>query len=294
MHFWAGTLTTAAAFASIAAHAGPLGSPHAPAGFERPAPSQFEATASLIPVVAFGKNSRKTPETFAADQKLDPAELRRTHAASGLIQCGDAHGAGQLTLSANVITTAAHVFFDENGLPRAPSCTFDMLNDGKVTEVPIDLTTIVAGSTNPYAVAPSHDWAVARLMRRVDNVQPYALAAEIKANVPVTFVARGHIDWGEARKLSFEDCVMHDQLALSREGTREFSFDCETGDGASGGALMFDKNRREIGGILVGWRSNKPFSSLPYSRTHYNFAVTLEGGFRSAVVAAAANLTAQK
>lgn len=284
MRFWGGTLTAAAAgLASLAAHAGPLLSPN-----------DLRLSPSLLPVVAFGKNSRRTPESFAADHRIDVAELRHSHAASGLIECGDAHGAGQLTLGANVVTTAAHVFFDENGLPRGPSCTFEMTNDGKVTRVPIDLSTIVAGSTNPYAVAPAHDWAVARLTRRVDGVQPYALAAEIHSNTPVTFVARGHIDWGDAKKLSFEECLLHDQLSAAREGTREFSFDCETGDGASGGALMFDKERREIGGILVGWRSNRPFNAVPFSRTHYNFAVTLEGSFRSAVVAAAANLTAQK
>ncbi len=245
-------------------------------------------------MVAFGKNSRRTWEGFAADHKIDATELQRSHGASGLIQCGDAHGAGQLTLSANVITTAAHVFFDENGIPRATSCSFDMLNDGKLTSVPIDLSTIVAGSTNPYAVEPAHDWAVARLTRRAEGVQPYALASDIHANEPVTFISRGHIDWGEAKKLSFEECVMHDQIAIAREGTREFSFDCETGDGASGGALMFDTARHEVGAILVGWRSNRPFSAAPFSRTHYNFAVTLEGGFRTAVVAAAASLTAQK
>ncbi len=300
MRFWVGTLTAiGASLVTFAAHAAPLlhlDVTLPPASLPRNFSLALQSgrSAALIPVVAFGKNSRRTSETFAADHRMDAAELRRSHAASGLIQCGDAHGAGQLTLSTNVVTTAAHVFFDENGIPRAPSCTFDMTNDGKVTHVPIDLSSIVAGSTNPYAVEPAHDWAVARLTRRIDGVQPYALASNIHANAPVTFVARGHIDWGEAKKLSFEECLMHDQLSVTREGTREFSFDCETGDGASGGALMFDGARSQIGGILVGWRSNRPFSAVPFSRTHYNFAVTIEGGFRNAVVAAATNLTAQK
>ena len=268
MRFWGGTATAAVALlASATAHAGAC----SPLASTLSSDRLPQIAASLIPVVAFGKNSRRTPETFAADHKIDPVELRHSHAASGLIVCGDAHGAGQLTLSANVVTTAAHVFFDENGIPRAPSCTFEMTTDGKVTNVPIDLNSIVAGSTNPYAVEPAHDWAVARLTRRVDGVQPYGLAANIHANLPVTFIARGHIDWGDAKKLSFEECVMHDQLAMAREGTREFSFDCETGDGASGGALMVDKERREIGGILVGWRSNRPFSAVPFSRTPLQF-----------------------
>ena len=249
---------------------------------------------AVSPVVVFGKSSRRTVEDFAAEHRVDLAELRRDQSASGLIQCGDAHGAGQLTMSSNVVTTAAHVFYDENGLPRSQTCTFDLTADGQTTHVPIDLKTIVAGSTNPYAVPPAHDWAVVRLARRVAGVKPYTLADDIHANEPVTFVARGHIDWGEAKKLSLQECLMHDQLATTEDGTREFSFDCDTGDGASGGALMFDKGRSQIGAILVGWRSNRPFNAVPFSRTHYNFAVTMEGDFRKAVLAAAGNLTAQK
>ncbi|VTZ21744.1 hypothetical protein MPC1_11050001 [Methylocella tundrae] len=40
--------------------------------------------------------------------------------------------------------------------------------------------------------------------------------------------------------------------------------------------------------MLVGWRSNKPFHSAPFSPTHYNFAVTIEGAFKKAVIASAA------
>ena len=57
---------------------------------------------------------------------------------------------------------------------------------------------------------------------------------------------------------------------------------------------MFDRDRSRIGAILVGWRSNHPFSAVPFSRKHYNFAVTLEGGFRQAVFAAANKYLVQK
>jgi hypothetical protein len=45
---------------------------------------------------------------------------------------------------------------------------------------------------------------------------------------------------------------------------------------------------------LVGWRSNKPFRSAPFSRSHYNFAVTIEGAFKRAVVAAASKVVVAK
>jgi len=249
---------------------------------------------SIVPVVVFGQDARRTPQAFAEEHQLSAADAVRTHTASGLIQCGNAHGAGQLTLTDDVVTTAAHVFFDENGLPRARTCSFDLTVNGSPVHVPIDLGSVVAGSTKPYDVAVTHDWAVARLTHAVTGVRPYGIMADIHDNEPVTFVARGHIDWGEAKALSMQDCLMHDQLSQGEEGTREFSFDCDTGDGASGGALMFDRDHSRIGAILVGWRSNRPFKAIPFSRTHYNFAVTLEGAFRQAVYAAAGKVMVQK
>ena len=247
-----------------------------------------------VPVVVFGNNSRRSVEEFAAEQKLDAAELHTRFASSGLIECGDAHGAGQLTLANDLVTTAAHVFFDEKGGQRAKTCFFSIVNNGKETRVPIDLRSIVAGSTNPYAVAAVHDWALARLARPIEGVTPYRLADATGSNMPVEFVARGHIDWGDGRRLSMEKCILHDQLSAGAEGTREFSFDCETGDGASGGALVMGTNKPAIGAILVGWRSNKPFRSAPFSRSHYNFAVTIEGAFKRAVVAAANKVVVAK
>ncbi|MGH6801503.1 MAG: trypsin-like peptidase domain-containing protein, partial [Methylocella sp.] len=178
-----------------------------------------------VPVVVFGKNSRRSVEEFAAEQKLNAAELRSRFAGSGVIECGDAHGAGQLTLANDLVTTAAHVFFDEKGAPRAKVCFFSIENHGKETKVPINLGSIIAGSTNPYAVAAVHDWAVAHLTHPVEGVTPYGLAAATRPNTPVEFVARGHIDWGDGRKLSIEKCRLHDQLSAGAEGTREFSFD---------------------------------------------------------------------
>ena len=286
MRFWNGAIIVAlASFSSVSSpSAAPL-----PANWARSAPAT-----SILPVVTFGEDARRIPQVFAQEHHLVPAEVIRSHSASGLIQCGNAHGAGQLTLTDDVITTAAHVFFDENGVPRSRSCTFDLMVNGSEVHAPIDLGSIVAGSTKPYDVAVTHDWAVARLTHAVNGAKPYGLAGDVHSDEPTTFVARGHIDWGEAKRLSMQDCMLHDKLSDGAEGTREFSFDCDTGDGASGGALMFDRDHSRIGAILVGWRSNRPFRAMPFSSTHYNFAVTLEGAFRQAVYAAAGKVIVQK
>jgi hypothetical protein len=275
-------LTIAAALVSPAA-AGP---------FAPPTSAETSGFLPITKVLVFGKNSRRTPEEFAAAEKLNAKDVKRTHAASGLVECGEAHGAGQLTLVGNVITTAAHVFYDEKGSLRATSCTFAIELNGQVIRVPVDLGSIKAGSTNPYAFPAVHDWAVAKLSKSIPDVTPYQLSDSVQADSPIEFVARGHIDWGDGRRMSMEACRLHDQLSAGKEGTREFAFDCETGDGASGGAVLMGDDQMQLGAILVGWRSNKPYRAVPFSTTHYNFAVSIEGAFRTAVLDAAKKMVA--
>ena len=275
-------LSIAAALVSPAA-AGALSAPRAP---------DSSAFLPITQVLVFGKNSRQSPEQFAAAENLNTKEVKRAHAASGLVECGEAHGAGQLTLVGNVITTASHVFYDEKGGLRGASCTFAIEIEGRSVRVPVDLTSIKAGSTNPYAFPAVHDWAVAKLTKTITEATPYQLSDSVQAQTPIEFVARGHIDWGDGRRMSMEACRLHDQLSVGQEGTREFSFDCETGDGASGGAVLMGEDQMQLGAILVGWRSNKPYRAVPFSPTHYNFAVSIEGAFRTAVLDAAKKMVA--
>ncbi|MBI1869210.1 MAG: trypsin-like peptidase domain-containing protein [Methylocystis sp.] len=242
---------------------------------------------AATPVMVLGADERMGVEQFAAAHKLAIDELRRAHAASGLVECGDAHGAGQLTLATNVITTAAHVFFDEQGERRAATCNFVAEIDGEQSRIAIDMTSIVAGTLQPYAVKAVHDWAVARLTRPLDGASPYELASDLAVNDAVEFVARGHSDWGDGRRMSFQDCALRAQTNAAGDGAREFAFDCGTGDGASGGAVLLGDQHRRLGAILVGWRSANPSKTEPFSANHYNFVVSIEGAFRRAVLYAA-------
>jgi hypothetical protein len=54
------------------------------------------------------------------------------------------------------------------------------------------------------------------------------------------------------------------------------------------------EDQMQIGAILVGWRSNKPYRAVPFSPTHYNFAVSIEGAFRTAVLDAAKKMVGQR
>ena len=238
----------------------------------------------VAPVVVFGAHPRLTVEQFASENHLDLGEVKRKHAASGVIHCGNARGAGQLTLTDSVITTAAHVLFDEHGQPRGDSahCFFTATVADQEITTAIDMTSIVSGNSDPYAKPAVHDWAVARLLHPVKGATPYGLGAPAQAAEDIRFVARGHSDWGSGRVMSMENCRLHEALSSGAEGTREFSFDCDAGVGASGGAVLNAAGGRLLA-VFGGYRTVAPDSTMPFSAQHYNFAVTLEGAFRHAV-----------
>jgi hypothetical protein len=244
----------------------------------------FFAPLPLIPVVVFGERGRLTEAEFARQNGADPGDVARRHAASGIIHCGNARGAGQLTLANNIVTTAAHVLFNESGALRGDKahCTFTAAIAGQINVTSIDVASIVAGATDPYRSSPAQDWAVARLMRPIEGAHAYAIGAPPRAGGAVEFAARGHADWGGASALSLQNCALGDMLAQGSAGTREFSFDCDAGIGASGGALL-DPTGARLDAIFVGYRSRSPDRAAPFSPQHYNFAVTVEGAFARAV-----------
>jgi Trypsin-like peptidase domain len=236
------------------------------------------------PVVVFGPEPRATIAEFAERRRLDPASLSHRYAATGTVHCGDAHGAGQLTLADDVVTTAAHVLYDRNGRLRGDSahCAFVVEADGVAISTALQVDGAVAGSTDPYNESAVHDWAVVKLARPLREAEPYPLAAPPRpaSGAPVLFVARGARDWRPATSL--QQCRLRDGLEEGAEGTREFAFDCAAGVGASGAGLL-DGDGRGLVAIFVGFRSAAPDQALPFSPQHYNFAVTLEGAFRRAV-----------
>ena len=237
----------------------------------------------VTPVVVFSTDGRASLEDFAARRRIDAAELRRHYSATGIVRCGNAHGSGQLTLADDVITTAAHVLYDHNGNLRGDSahCAFVVQAGPQEIATPLDVVGAIVGSHDPYAESAVHDWAVVKLARPLREATPYPLTAP-QPGAPVLFVARGAVDWGAGRETSMQACRLREALEQGTEGTREFAFDCSTNVGASGAGLL-DGEGRALVAIFVGYRSAAPDQPLPFSATHYNFAVTIEGAFRRAV-----------
>jgi hypothetical protein len=231
--------------------------------------------------VTMERDLRVAPEMFARRAGITLDEFRLRHGASGLIRCGAATGSGQVTLANNVISTAGHVFFAPGGKLRSPSCTFEPTAEPGVA-IAIDLDSVISGSGDPMRERATLDWAVARLASAPSRVRPYALAEKSEAPSPITLYGGGN---GQAATIGVEQCSTRRVTATAPEGIRELSFDCSAAPGGSGAALLNEKN--EIVAIFVGFRSVDASRAQPFSDSHYNFAITVEGPFRRALLQAA-------
>jgi hypothetical protein len=231
-----------------------------------------------VPAVSMETDRRIAPEDGARGSDGVKAKLGTQYGATGLVRCGGAVGTAQLTLRSDVITTAAHVLIGADGQPRA-SCTFQSAAGG--TAVAIDPASIKAGSRSPLSEPATRDWAVARLRQPIANAAPYGLAPAGSKPGAVFMFAGGN---KRAEQMGAEQCNARGMLAASPQGVREFAIDCNAAPGSSGAALTAG---HQIVGIYLGYRSTDPERAQAFSSTHYNFAITVEGPFRHAVLAAA-------
>ena len=232
------------------------------AGFSSAVPGLY------VPVVSMETDQRSA---------IDRPNMGARYGATGIVRCGGAIGTAQLTLRADIITTAAHVLIDASGATR--SCTFQSIAGGAA--IAIDTRSIKTGSRSPLSESAAKDWAVARLVQPVSGATPYGLAQPGTKPAGVLMVAAGN---KRPDRMGVEKCKSRGMLTATWEGVREFAIDCNAAPGSSGAALTSGNN---IVGIHVGYRSSDPSRPQAFSATHYNFAITVEGPFRRALLAAA-------
>jgi hypothetical protein len=229
--------------------------------------------------VSMDRDRRAGPAEYAKRAGIGPHGYRERYGATGLVRCGTAIGTAQLTLRADLITTAAHVLIGSDGRPHTGACTFEPVMG---TQVAIDTGSIRTGSRKPLAEPATRDWAVARLARPVVGARPYGLAASWTLPSAVVMCGGGH---KVAASIGTEHCAARKVVKVAADGIRELAFDCNAGPGTSGAALLRDG--RNVAAIYVGYRSSDPARPQAFSDTHYNFAITVEGPFRRALLAAA-------
>lgn len=238
--------------------------------------------AATAHAVKIGEENRATLPDYARNLGIAAAALDKRYGATGLLQCGGTVGTAQLTVKANVITTAAHVLFNRSGRPRSDlsTCRFKIRTGAGWRQYRIEPDSVQCGSRKPYSNSGVKDWAVMRLSEPVAGVRPYQIGS--RGAGAVDFLAHDHDNWSPKRTKSIENCRIRGG-GPSAGGVREIQFDCDTGNGASGAALLAPGSATMIG-IFVGYRSTHPSRAAPFSSLHYNYGVTISGEFRRAIL----------
>ena len=238
---------------------------------------RMTSCASLRACGQHGNGPESPPEDWARRNGSDQTKTAARYGATGLVRCGGAIGTAQLTLRNDIITTAAHVLIGNDGAARSLHVSIRR----RGAPVAIDPASIRAGSRSPMSEPRDARLGGGAPQAADSECTPYGLA---RAGQPggVFMVAGGN---KRADRMGAERCNARSMLATSPEGVREFAIDCNAAAGSSGAALTAGG---KIVGIYVGYRSNDPSRAQAFSATHYNFAITVEGPFRRAVLAAAA------
>jgi len=211
---------------------------------------------------------------------LDAAAAGR-YAATGEIRCGGVRGVGQVTGNGDVVTSAAHVFYDEFGRSRAltGACVFVVEGAAGREEVPLAPDARLCGSTSPYGEAGRHDWAVARLAHPIHGIRAYEIGGKVKAGDAITVVAF------EGGRKTVDVCRVR-EVVVGDGGAREIRTDCTGFDGMSGAAYLTPGKDPKVIGVHVGFRSADPDRPAVFSDRHYTFGTAVGTVFRRALAAA--------
>jgi len=205
-------------------------------------------------------DNRRTEGEYAADRGLPIERIAALYAATGRLTCAKAAGTAQVTHRRDIITTAAHIFFDDDcNLNSDPNgCRFETKVDGVSFQSNVTLFRKGDWCNNTRSTKTKSwyltvgDWAVMRLESPLpQQVQPYKIGEFVQPKETVTFASSGSSDF-MVKHLG--DCRILNVVAL--DGVPySVSSNCDYGPGSSGGALL-RRDNFEIVAIAVGLAPN--------------------------------------
>lgn len=208
-------------------------------------------TSGLVHKVGvFGTADRRTESQFAQENGRSVGQVRSRYAATGLLTCKSGKLTANMTLRNDLITTAAHAFFDTDTCKRIAwpqSCTFTIRVGGKVHVSRVRRLESI-GYRCPRLPSPADDWAVLRLERRVPGIAPYAIAGskveEGQAVTSVQAISNDFFDRGGerlARAKALGRCNVRKLYGSNQRAPFLFGSDCDLAGGGSGGAIVDDR-----------------------------------------------------
>lgn len=237
-----------------------------------------------------GRDDR-VPLTRLATGDAAERALATAARASGLITCDNGRfGSASLVGRADVVVTAAHLFFGEAAKVRSGAVRCLYIADGLPTGPRHQVvgSSLVLGAERVTGVnicSNGRDWAVLRLATPVAGVVPYVLPSGVpNQGAPAAIVSHGG-GTGALRGPGGHagTCRVRDHVGPCRQTGLPLVFtDCDAETGSSGGATLIQENGRwVIGGVT---RGASPTGGGTYDRARvYHMAVPIAGAFLNAI-----------
>lgn len=232
-----------------------------------------------------GRDDRVMLDRLAASTSQEDRGLAQAARASGLLTCDNGRfGSASLVGRADIIVTAAHLFFGEVARARRGEVRCVYIADGLPTSprYEVNLSTLRLGAERVTGVnicSNGRDWAVMRLRSPVPNVAPYPVPTRIPAvGADVAVVSHGggtsalRGPGGHAGR-----CTVRDHVGPCRQtGVPLLFTDCDAETGSSGGATLVRENGRWAIGAVT--RGASPNGGPAYDRERaYHMAVPIAG-----------------
>jgi hypothetical protein len=180
--------------------------------------------------------------------------MRASLAATQSLSCDTGGASASLIHRKDVVIFAAHELLEDDGKPShgLGNCIFIVKNRaGKFDRYPLLLATLDYGGparTNQVGDAwnrgNQNDWAIARLARPVEGIEPYRVPDQPDIGAPgtvVTTVSEPTDNWrGPNGKLAQNCHIISVEAALASRFPAVMHLDCDVGRGASGSAILRD------------------------------------------------------
>jgi hypothetical protein len=209
----------------------------------------------IVKVAVYGTaEHRKTEQELADATGEKVGDIHERYSSTGTLVCAGNEGSAQVTLKNNIITTAAHMFFEEKTCKRiaSPSDCVLTLKSLSGAEQKIKVKEQVKdgmGFKCPTIPTGDLDWAVLRLDGAATGVQPYTVeelpGKGLAEGTAVTLVAHSIDFW---RKDSSGNKVFPKHIQRNCHITKVYGAwepgmykgDCDATGFSSGGSILVE------------------------------------------------------
>src|SRR5689334_3415851 len=198
-----------------------------------------------------GVDGRRLLSEFTLDGVADQAAMRASLSASQSLSCDNGGASASLIHRSDVVIFSAHELFDDDDKPPRVlgNCVFAVAKkDGGFDHYPVLLATLDYGGPtqnhqggDAWNRSNQNDWAIVRLARPVEGIEPYRLPEKSDIGAPgtsVTAVSETTDNWrGGGGKLAQNCQVIPVSERLADHFPGVMHLDCDVGRGASGSAI---------------------------------------------------------